>query len=145
MNQQRIGIVERHFTKLNPEEILALIARMESDGTRDLLLAQCETALRLGRDYGDPTPLVGYPGPETAPEPAHYNIYLTSYGQKKIQVIKAVREITNMDLKRAKALVDAAGTGAKQFLCSHYSREEVRKAEVALKEAGAEFYVQAVY
>jgi large subunit ribosomal protein L7/L12 len=64
-------------------------------------------------------------------EPTEFNVILTEVGDKKIQVIKAVREITALGLKEAKALVDEAPKPVKESV----SKDEAQ--EIADKLAGA--------
>ena len=58
---------------------------------------------------------------------------LNSAGDKKIQVIKAVRELTSLGLKEAKDLVEGAPAKVKEGL----SKDEAAKAKAKLEEAGA--------
>ena len=62
------------------------------------------------------------------------DVVLTAPGEKKIQVIKAVRAATGLGLKEAKALVDAAPKPVKEGL----DREEADKLKADLEEAGGE-------
>ena len=62
------------------------------------------------------------------------DVVLTAPGDKKIQVIKAVRSATGLGLKEAKALVDAAPKAIKEGL----EREEAEKLKGELEEAGGE-------
>jgi large subunit ribosomal protein L7/L12 len=62
------------------------------------------------------------------------DVVLTATGDKKIQVIKAVRAATGLGLKEAKALVDGAPGPVKEGL----EREEAEKLKGELEEAGAE-------
>jgi large subunit ribosomal protein L7/L12 len=62
------------------------------------------------------------------------DVVLTAIGDKKIQVIKAVRAATGLGLKEAKALVDSAPKPVKEGL----EREEAEKLKSDLEEAGAE-------
>ena len=62
------------------------------------------------------------------------DVVLTAPGDKKIQVIKAVRAATGLGLKEAKALVDAAPKAVKEGL----EREEADKLKADLEEAGGE-------
>ena len=62
------------------------------------------------------------------------DVVLTAPGDKKIQVIKAVRAATGLGLKEAKALVDAAPKAIKEGL----EREEAEKLKGDLEEAGGE-------
>ena len=62
------------------------------------------------------------------------DVVLTGPGEKKIQVIKAVRAATGLGLKEAKALVDSAPKAVKEGL----EREEADKLKADLEEAGGE-------
>src|SRR5215212_773938 len=65
-------------------------------------------------------------------EPATVDVVLTAPGDKKIQVIKAVRAATGLGLKEAKALVDSAPKAVKEGL----DREEAEQLKGQLEEAG---------
>ena len=65
--------------------------------------------------------------------PSTVTVTLTSPGDKKIQAIKAVREITGLGLKEAKALVDGAPKAVKENI----EKEEAEKIKAQLEEAGA--------
>jgi large subunit ribosomal protein L7/L12 len=69
-----------------------------------------------------------------AEESATVDVVLTGAGDKKIQVIKAVRAATGLGLKEAKALVDDAPKPVKEGI----DREEADKLKGELEEAGAE-------
>ena len=74
------------------------------------------------------------PGAEApAEEKTSFDVVLTSPGDKKIQVIKVVREITGLGLKEAKALVDSAPKAVKEGL----SKEEAEAIKAKLEEQGA--------
>jgi large subunit ribosomal protein L7/L12 len=62
-----------------------------------------------------------------------FDVVLTSAGEKKIQVIKVVRELTSLGLKEAKDLVDSAPKPIKEGV----SKEEADKMKTALEEQGA--------
>jgi large subunit ribosomal protein L7/L12 len=62
------------------------------------------------------------------------DVVLTGPGEKKIQVIKAVRAATGLGLKEAKAVVDGAPNAVKEGL----EREEAEKLKAELEEAGGE-------
>jgi large subunit ribosomal protein L7/L12 len=76
---------------------------------------------------------------EEAEEPASYKVVLKGFGDKKIQVIKAVRAETNLALKEAKAVVEGVPSDIKTGL----SKEEAEKCLAALKESGADAEVVA--
>ena len=62
-----------------------------------------------------------------------FDVVLTGAGEKKIQVIKVVREITSLGLKEAKALVDEAPKAVKEGA----TKEEAEEIQNRLQEAGA--------
>lgn len=68
-----------------------------------------------------------------AEEKTEFDIILASFGAKKLDVIKAVREITGLGLKDAKDLVEAAPKAIKEGV----SKDEAEKVKAALTEAGA--------
>ncbi len=71
---------------------------------------------------------------EEAEEQTEFNVVLTAAGDKKIQVIKAVREATGLGLKEAKDLVDGAPSTIKEAL----SKEDADALVAKIKEAGGE-------
>lgn len=72
-------------------------------------------------------------GAPAAEEKTEFDVFLNSAGDKKIQVIKAVREMTSLGLKEAKDLVEGAPCKVKEGL----SKEEAAKAKAKLEDAGA--------
>lgn len=68
-----------------------------------------------------------------AEEQTEFTIVLAEAGDKKVNVIKAVRELTGLGLKEAKAVVDGAPGVVKEGV----SKEEAEAAKKALEEAGA--------
>ncbi|OZG63054.1 MULTISPECIES: 50S ribosomal protein L7/L12 [Bifidobacterium] len=66
-------------------------------------------------------------------EKDEFDVVLAAVGDKKIQVIKAVRAITNLGLAEAKALVD----GAPKPVLEKAKKEDAEKAKAQLEEAGA--------
>jgi large subunit ribosomal protein L7/L12 len=80
---------------------------------------------------GGPAP--GAPAAEAAEEKDEFDVVLTAAGDKKIQVIKVVRELTSLGLKEAKDLVD----GAPKPVLERASKEDADKAKAKLEEAGA--------
>ena len=72
-------------------------------------------------------------GGEAAEEQTAFDVVLTAAGDKKIQVIKVVRELTGLGLKEAKDLVD----GAPKTVKENVSKEEAAKMRAALEEQGA--------
>ena len=73
-------------------------------------------------------------GEAAAPvEQDEFDVILESAGEKKIQVIKVVRELTSLGLKEAKDLVD----GAPKAVLEKATKEAAEKAKASLEEAGA--------
>ncbi len=72
-------------------------------------------------------------GAEVVEEKDEFDVVLTSFGEKKINVIKAVRAITGLGLKEAKELVDGAPNTVKEA-ASKADAEEIKK---QLEDAGA--------
>lgn len=70
---------------------------------------------------------------EAAEEQTEFDVMLTSAGEKKVNVIKVVREITGLGLKEAKGLVDGAPAAVKEAA----SKEEAEQIKAKLEEAGA--------
>jgi large subunit ribosomal protein L7/L12 len=83
-------------------------------------------------------PAAGGGDAAAAEEQTEFDVILTSAGAKKIQVIKAVREITGLGLKEAKGLVDEAPKPIKEGA----SKAEAEEIQGKLEEAGAEVEVK---
>jgi large subunit ribosomal protein L7/L12 len=69
-----------------------------------------------------------------AEEQDEFDVILNAAGDKKIQVIKVVRELTSLGLKEAKDLVD----GAPKPVLEKVSKEDAEKAKAKLEESGAQ-------
>jgi large subunit ribosomal protein L7/L12 len=69
---------------------------------------------------------------EAEEEQDEFDVVLTDAGDKKIQVIKEVRALTNLGLKEAKDLVDSAPSAVLEKV----SKEDAEKAKASLEEAG---------
>ena len=79
-------------------------------------------------------PVVGGGGTEAAAEEkTEYDVILTSFGEKKINVIKEVRSITGLGLKEAKEAVESAPKAIKEGV----SKEEAEEVKKKLEGAGA--------
>ena len=81
------------------------------------------------------TPGAAAPAAEAQTE---FTVVLTEVGDKKINVIKAVREVTSLGLKEAKDLVE----GAPQTIKEGVSKEEAAKIQKVFEEAGAKVTVK---
>ena len=73
------------------------------------------------------------PGADAAVEQDEFDVILEGYGEKKIQVIKVVRELTSLGLKEAKDLVDSAPSTIREGL----SKNEAEQVKAKLEEQGA--------
>jgi len=71
-------------------------------------------------------------------EQTEFDVILTAFGDKKIQVIKEVRAITGLGLKDAKALVDEVPKPVKEGV----AKDEAEKIKAQLEEAGAQVEVK---
>jgi large subunit ribosomal protein L7/L12 len=71
-------------------------------------------------------------------EQTEFDVILTAFGDKKIQVIKEVRAITGLGLKEAKALVDEVPKPVKEGI----AKDEAEKIKAQLEEAGAQVEVK---
>ena len=119
------------------EEILDSIGALTVLELKELLDAFEE---RFGVTAAAPAAVAAAPaaggGAGAAPaeeEKDEFDVILTGAGAQKIQVIKAVRELTGLGLKEAKDLVDAAPKAVKEGV----TKEEAEAAKEKLAEAGA--------
>ena len=126
-------------TEVTKEEIIEAIENMTVLELNELVQALKE---KFGIEaLAAPVAAAPVPGaapagaPEAAPaeEKTEFDVILTSFGDKKIQVIKAVREITGLGLKEAKELVESAPKPVKEGV----SKEEAEEIKKKLEEAGA--------
>jgi large subunit ribosomal protein L7/L12 len=105
-------------------EVVDLIAAMEEKfGVSAAAAVAAAPAAAAGGDAGG----------EAAAEKDEFDVVLTSFGDKKVGVIKAVRAITGLGLKEAKDMVEGAPTTVKEG-ASKAESEELKK---QLEEAGA--------
>lgn len=75
---------------------------------------------------------------EEAEEQTEFDVQLTSFGAKKIAVIKVVREVTSLGLKEAKDLVESAPVAVKEGV----PKEEAEEVKSKLEEAGGQAEVK---
>lgn len=73
-----------------------------------------------------------------AEEKTEFDVVLKAFGDKKLEVIKAIRNITGLGLKEAKEMVEGAPKTVKEGV----SKEEAAKIEEELKAAGAEVEIK---
>ncbi len=77
-------------------------------------------------------------GAAAAEEPTEFDVILADFGAKKIQVIKALREITSLGLKEAKEVVESAPKPVKEAV----SKEEAEEVKKKLEDAGAKVEIK---
>ncbi len=80
----------------------------------------------------------GAPAEAAEEEQTEFDVVLESVGDKKIQVIKVVRELTSLGLKEAKELVDGAPNAVKEGV----SKEDAEAAKAKLEEVGASIAIK---
>jgi len=91
---------------------------------------------KFGVSAAAPVMMAGAPAggdEEAAAEKTEFDVELTEFGAKKLNVIKAVREATGLGLKEAKELVEAAPKVVKEGI----SKDEAEELQKKLEEAGA--------
>ncbi len=119
---------------LSKEDILNAIAEMSVMDVVELVSAMEE---KFGVSAQAAVAVAAAPaGGEAAAaaeEQTEFDVMLSAVGEKKVNVIKAVRAITGLGLKEAKALVDGAPSAIKEGA----SKDEAEEAKKALEEAGA--------
>ena len=122
---------------LTKDDILDAIASMTVLELSELLKDFEEkfgvTAAAPVAAFAGPMPGGGGDGAAAEEEKDEFDVILQAAGDKKIQVIKEVRALTNLGLKEAKDLVDSAP----KPVLEHASKEDAEKAKAQLEEAGA--------
>src|SRR5579884_3978857 len=123
------------------QQVLDVIKEMTILELRDLNKAIEETfgvtaAAPMMMAAGAPAAAGGAAAAEAAApveEQTEFNVVLTSFGDNKINVIKAVREVTSLGLKEAKDLVESAPVNVKEGI----TKDEAESVRKKLAEAGA--------
>jgi len=129
MNRKKIGRLVRDLQSMTPLEAMSVIGRLN----RQCGVVVTSTIIDLLQRGSD--------NPETAS--AHMaggNLWLMDTGEKKIQVIKAIREHFNLGLKEAKLVADNAPLplhGAHPFLSFDLVTNNIHEAQKGLEAAGA--------
>jgi large subunit ribosomal protein L7/L12 len=99
--------------------------------------AELKTAMedKFGVTAAAPVMMAGGAAPEAeaAEEQTEFDVELTDFGSSKLNVIKAIREITGLGLKEAKELVE----GAPNVVKEQVSKDEAEDVKKKLEEAGA--------
>ena len=121
------------MAKFTQDELLEAFGEMTLVELSDFVKAFEE---KFDVEAAAPVAAVAAAAPGAAPAEAEkdeFTVVLSAVGDKKIQVIKAVRAITNLGLAEAKALVD----GAPKPVLENAKKEDAEKAKAQLEEAGA--------
>jgi len=121
-------------TNITKEDVIEFIANMSVLELSEFIK---ELEEKFGVSAAAPVSVAAMPSAgeakEEAPEKTEFFVILTSVGDKKIQVIKEVRAITNLGLKEAEALVDNLPAPVKEGV----SKEEAEEIKKKLEGAGA--------
>lgn len=123
-----------------PEKFKKLVEEIEKMSVLDL----AELVKVLGKKFGvsatapaaAPAATAAAPAAPQAEEKSVFNIELKEVGDKKIEVIKVVRDLTQKGLKEAKDLVDSA-VASPQIVRENVKKEEAEEIKKKLEEAGA--------
>lgn len=123
--------MEELIMALNIEQIIADLKEASILDLNDLVKAIEE---EFGVSAAAPVAVAAAGGAAGgAEEQTEFTVELTSAGDQKVKVIKAVREATGLGLKEAKAVVDGAPAPVKEGV----SKEEAEQLKAALEEVGA--------
>lgn len=115
---------------LNKEDIINAIAELSVKEVVELISAMEE---KFGVSAAAATVAVAAGPAAVVEEQTEFNVILSSIGDKKVNVIKAVRELTGLGLKEAKDLVESAPKAVKEAV----SKADAAAAKAKLEEAGA--------
>ena len=121
------------MAKLTNEDILNAIADMSVMNVVELVSAMEEKFGVSAAAVAAAPVAVAAEASAAAEEKTEFNVVLTSFGDKKVAVIKAVRTITGLGLKEAKDLVESAPAPIKEGV----SKAEADDLQKQLEEAGA--------
>jgi large subunit ribosomal protein L7/L12 len=122
------------MASVTKEDVIEFISSMSVLELSELVK---ELEEKFGVSAAAPVAVASAPGGQAphaeAEEKTEFDVILSQVGDKKIQVIKAIRAITGLGLKEAKALVDAAPKPVQEGA----SKEEAENIKKQLEEAGA--------
>jgi large subunit ribosomal protein L7/L12 len=118
---------------LSKDELLTAIAEMSVMEIVELIEAMEEKFGVTAAAAVAAAPAAGGDAGAAAAEQTEFDVMLTGAGEKKVNAIKAVREITGLGLKEAKALVDGIPSAVKEGV----SKDEAEEAKAKLEAAGA--------
>ena len=110
------------IAEMSVMDVVALVEAMEEKFGVSAAAAVAVAAPAAGADAGG----------AAAAEQTEFDVILTSAGEKKVNVIKAVRAITGLGLKEAKGLVDGAPSAVKEGV----SKDDAEDVKSQIEEAG---------
>lgn len=121
-----------------PEKFKNLVGEIEKLSVLDLAELVKILEKKFGVSAAAPVAVAAAPAAAApaAEEKTSFNVVLTGVGDKKIEVIKVVRDITQKGLKEAKDLVDAAAAGP-QVIKENAKKEEAEDMKKKFEAAGA--------
>lgn len=134
-------MTEKKEEVIVPEKFTKLVSEIEKMSVLDLAELVKVLEEKFGVSAAAPMMMAGVmPGAaaEAVEEKTEFDVELTAAGAQKINVIKAVREITGLGLKEAKDLVD----GAPKVIKEKVSKEQAEETKKKLEEAGATVVVK---
>jgi large subunit ribosomal protein L7/L12 len=114
-------------------DILEAIANMSVMEVVDLIEAMEEKFNVSAASFAMPVAAAGAAPAAAAEEKTEFNVVMTGFGDKKVEVIKAIRTITGLGLKEAKDLVEAVPSPVKEGV----SKADADSIKKQLEEAGA--------
>ena len=121
-------------TKINKEDVIEFISNMTVLELSELVK---ELEEKFGVSAAAPVAVAAaapeQPAQAEEAEKTEFDVLLTGVGDKKIQVIKVVRAVTNLGLKEAKELVDNVPNKVKEGI----AKEDAENIKTQLEEAGA--------
>ncbi|MBO1531282.1 50S ribosomal protein L7/L12 [Psychrobacter sp. F1192] len=117
---------------LSKEDVLNAIAEMSVMDIVELI-SDMEEKFGVTAAVAAAAPAAAAEGGAAAEEKDEFDVVLASFGEKKVAVIKAVREATGLGLKEAKDLVESAPAPIKEGA----SKDEAEELKKKLEEAGA--------
>ncbi len=120
---------------VSKDDILETIASMSVMEVVDLVEAMEEKfGVSAAAAVAVAAPAAGDDAGGAAVEQTEFNVMMTSFGDNKVAVIKAVRGITGLGLKEAKGMVEGAPVAVKEGA----SKDEAEEVKKTLEEAGAQ-------
>ncbi len=119
------------MAKLSTQEIIDAVKELSVLELNELVKA-CEEEFGVSAAAGVVVAAAG-PTADTTEEKTEFDVELTSFGEKKMDVIKVIRAITGLGLKESKELVE----GAPKMVKEQASKDEANDIKAKLEEVGA--------